>query len=139
MAMTDLVVVRTTGLDVFGRMRRESILTPKDMQKALTEIALWAEDDIKSQHYKGHGRITATLQRSYGIRVESHTRASIETTPASMSANATGPRVGTRVFYAPYVEERYGMVDKTKTRLPKVAEQIYKKFTDGIARRICRK
>lgn len=134
--MKDIIVVNITGLGVFPRMVSGAARLPTSLRKAMEETVLWANQDIQKQHYPGHGYVTGTLRRSYHTRVTSYRHGSAQTTPASMSAAASGPRLGQKIFYAPSVERLYGMVASTKARLPKVAVGIYQRHLGRLARRI---
>lgn len=136
-ATTGMVVeIRVWGESIFKRMMIEALLTPQELGKAMREVCLWAEDTIKEQHYPGHGKITGNLQRSYHTNIHNNFMGSVETTPASLGALSGASGSGSRVFYAPFVNALYHMIEITATMVPKVAEAIYDKYLYRVSTKI---
>lgn len=118
------------GMEVFDRLTKAARDTPGAIKKALRKVMFWAEDDIKKQHYPGHGKVTGTLQRSWYSEVPTEVMGRVGTTPGSMKT------AGSRVFYAPFVNALYGFTIKTRNVLPKVIDKIFGTAADKLTKDI---
>ena len=118
------------GLEVFDRLMKAARDSSLVIKQSLKKVVLWAEDDIKKQHYFGHGKITGNLQRSWYSEVPTELMGRVGTTPASMSV------AGSKVFYAPYINKLYGFIPNTLARLPAIIGRIFGAAIDKLTRNV---
>lgn len=101
---------------------------PMRMQHAGEQVVEFAKQHIRSSLFPGHGYITGTLWRSYHGEV-------------STEAHGAKVRVGSELYYAPFVEYgtwkmvarihfRIGIIE-TEEEIPRILEEQINQFIRG--------